>query len=217
MCAVASIKRYGIPQNDRAMTPEISVALAIIDELMERRDFVSALERISLVENAPSNSPVQDTRLRARQAECLAFLGYYAEARSICTHLYIGLSEGADHIDFARCCFAMAVTEYYTGDIDSAIEHASDALHAYRRAGDHAGEARSWNWLGNAYFDKCQFDRAMEIYKECITWPSDTTCLDLLPMEGRMRLESACSRAISAPPPSCSSAIETSIFLKRMH
>lgn len=147
-----------------ARRPEfLEQCLALIDE----RKYPAARESLESVSVEDLNILETNDRLLAEilLAECRAFTGAAKRAIVDCQRLLTELRDGLGHSHYARVCFVLAVAHRQIGECDSAVDYCNVAAYTYLRVSDSAGVSRSFNWLGNIYFNISKFQEAAEAYR----------------------------------------------------
>ncbi|MBD3299156.1 MAG: AAA family ATPase [candidate division Zixibacteria bacterium] len=94
-------------------------------------------------------------------------MGRCQEAELLCRSLIARLRFGAEHGQYARCCFILSVIYDHLGDLERAIESANLSHFTFRRIEDYASAVRTLNWHGNIYFFKSDYQNALHCWKEC--------------------------------------------------
>lgn len=152
----------------KANSMHLAVSAAM--DLLDRRDYSGALKYIQncLADSSLSASQRDVDLLSAFSAECIAILGRNDEALAISLPIAQTYRPSDAHEVYAAACIASAAAYYFRGELDSAADCVSDALHAARRVDDIRLIAKSLNWSGNISFYAGDYPTARARYRECM-------------------------------------------------
>merc|ERR1719210_1075692 len=135
-----------------------------IDTAFEAKDYRKALFHV----DQSLNIGVASKRLKVKKAECLAFLGRYAEAQNMANDLLRSDSMNADAMYVRGLCL------YYEDFVDKAFTHFQQVL---RLAPDHqmakdtykrAKTLKQMKEEGNAAFKSSQWSKAHDLYSQAL-------------------------------------------------
>jgi DnaJ family protein C protein 7 len=135
-----------------------------IDTAFELKDYRKALFHV----DQSLNIGVASKRLKVKKAECLAYLGRYAEAQNMANDLLRSDSMNADAMYVRGLCL------YYEDFVDKAFTHFQQVL---RLAPDHqrakatykrAKSLKQKKEEGNAAFKACNWSSAHELYTQAL-------------------------------------------------
>lgn len=151
-------------------TNSMHLAVTAAVDLLDRRDYTGALKYIENYLADPSSSASQRERdlLSAFAGECLAILGRSDDALAIALPLAQTYRPSDAHEVYSAACIALAAAYYFRGELDSAGEFVSSALHAARRIDNIRLIAKSLNWSGNIAFYAGDYPSARLRYRECM-------------------------------------------------
>lgn len=135
-----------------------------IDSAFETQDYRKALFHLDQFLNAACASK----RHKVKKAECLAYLGRYAEAQNIANDLLRSDSMNADAMYVRGLCL------YYEDFVDKAFTHFQQVLRLapdHQKAKDTYKRAKTLKQMkeeGNAAFKSSQWSKAHELYTQAL-------------------------------------------------